>query len=267
MSPRPLALVTGASSGIGRVFAHAFAARSYDLVVVARRKPVLDQVALELRERYGVSVHVIVCDLTSDTDTRTLLHEVDRLGCPDVVVNNAGFGAYGAFAELSMERHVAMIALNVRSLVLLTGHFLPKMLAKNHGSIIQIASTTSFQPVPYMAVYGATKAFVLSFTEAIAREVSESSVRMIAVCPGHTPTEFQHVSGADKRPTRTSSQSAEEVVEEALHAWEHGAEHVVVTGLPNKITTQVSRILPRRTLTWLVGKAFRPRRGPAETRP
>lgn len=258
--PRPTALVTGASSGIGESFARAFAARGHDLVVVARRRERLDALAKQLRAEHGIAVHVVALDLALPESVDDLSGALDSLGVvPDVLVNNAGYGSYGAFVRLPLDRELRMIDLNVRALVALTGHLLPRMLGRGSGSILQVASTTSFQPVPYMAVYGATKAFVLSFSEALARECEGSGVHVLAVCPGHTPTEFQELSGVNQRPTRTSAQSPEDVVREALAALDQRDVHVVVTGAPNRITTQIPRILPRRAMSWIVGRAFRPR--------
>ncbi len=258
---RPCALVTGASSGIGEAFARALAARGHDLIVVARRRDRLEALASRLRDLHAVDVHVIALDLSVATSIDDLVGALDGMGVvPDVLVNNAGFGSYGAFAELPLDRELCMIDLNVRALVALTGHLLPRMIRRGSGVLLQIASTTSFQPVPYMAVYGATKAFVLSFSEAIARECEGSGVRVLAVCPGHTPTEFQEISGVNRRPTRTAAQPAADVVREALGAMDRGGAHVVVTGMPNRMTTQLPRVLPRKAMSWVVSRAFRPRK-------
>jgi uncharacterized protein len=255
------ALVTGASSGIGAAFARALAARGQPLVLVARRRERLEQLGGELRARHGVAVELVCADLSKPLGVDDVTRAVEARGLEiELLVNNAGFGSYGAFAQLPLHRELEMIDLDVRALVALTGHYLPRMIERQRGAIIQIASTTSFQPVPYMAVYGAAKAFVLHFSEAVARECISTGVRVLAVCPGHTPTEFQRVSGADRRPTRTTSQSADDVVSEALAALERGGDagDVVVTGLPNKLTTQAPRLLPRRTLARLIERAFRP---------
>jgi uncharacterized protein len=253
----PLALVTGASSGIGAAFARALARRGYDLCLVARRADRLEALAAELK---GVVAQPVVADLAHPSGVEDAIRGFDRLGRElDLLVNNAGVGSYGAFHALPLDRELAMVDLNVRALTMLTGHFLPGMVSRGRGGIIQIASTTSFQPVPYMAAYGASKAYVLHFSEAIARELQGTGVRVIAVCPGHTPTEFQKTSGVDRRPARTSSQDAASVVEEALRAFERGDSPVVVTGWPNRVTTLAPRVLPRRVLSWAVGRAFRPR--------
>lgn len=256
-----LAVVTGASSGIGEAFARALAQRDYDLVLCARRRERLEALAEALRDSNGVEVHVVPADLANPAGVDDLLQAIERLGTAvDLLVNNAGFGSYGAFHDLPLGRELAMVDLNVRALVALTGSLLPGMIARGKGTILQVASTTSFQPVPYMAVYGATKSFVLSFSEAVAQECAGTGVRVISVCPGHTPTEFQQVSGAHARPTRTASQTAEDVVREALAALDRPRGPVVVTGWPNRVTTQIPRFVPRRWLGWAIERAFRPSR-------
>ncbi|MCU0690457.1 MAG: SDR family oxidoreductase [Polyangiaceae bacterium] len=256
----PLALVTGGSSGIGEAFARALAARKHHLMLAARRRDRLASLAADLRAAHGVDVHVVGADLARPTGVDDLRNAVEALRTPvDLLVNNAGVGSYGHFARLPLEHELAMVDLNVRAVVAMTGAILPGMLARGKGTILQIASTTSFQPVPYMAVYGATKAFVLAFAEAVAAEIAGSGVRVIAVCPGHTPTEFQERSGVDQRPTRTSSQSAQDVVREALQHLDRGGGPVLVTGRPNRITTQLPRVLPRRLLSSAIERAFRPK--------
>ncbi len=257
--PSKLAVVTGASSGIGEVFARVLARRGFDVVICARREERLGALAADLESDHGVRAHVVTADLSKPVGVHDLLAAVDSLARPiDLLVNNAGFGSFGAFRCLELERELAMIDLNVRALVALTGAVLPRMLDRGQGAVVQIASTTSFQPVPYMAVYGATKAFVLSFSEAVARECDGTGVRVLTVCPGHTPTEFQQVSGVDARPARTSSQSAEDVVREAMDALDGGKDDVVVTGWPNRVTTQLPRFMPRRVLGWAIERVFRP---------
>ncbi len=184
-------LITGASAGIGRELAHVFAAHNANLVLVARRHGQLESLARTLREQYGVEVTVLSCDLTEMGKTRWLENEVHDRGITiDVLVNNAGFGAVGKFASLSMDQQLDMIGLNVVVLTDLTRRFLPKMLGRDRGAILNVASTAAFQPGPNMAVYFASKAFVLSLTEAIAHEVRDSHVRVTCLCPGATETEF-----------------------------------------------------------------------------
>lgn len=256
----PVALVTGASSGLGAAFARALAARGRDLVLTARRRERLEALAMELAEQHGTTAQVVVADLSKPAGVHELTTAVDDLGVTvELLINNAGFGSYGRFCQLPLGRELEMIDLNVRALCALTGHYLPDMVERRRGSIVHVASTTSFQPVPYMAVYGASKSFVLHFSEAVARECRGTGVDVLALCPGHTPTEFHRRSGADQRPTRTSAQPADEVVQEALDALDRRGQSVVVAGRPNRLTSQVHRLLPRRALSWLVERAFRPR--------
>jgi hypothetical protein len=260
MARRQTALVTGASSGIGEQFARALADRGWDLLLVARSEAKLRALAEELRRAHGCEVQVLAADLARPGGVELAVNGFDKWGRElDLLVNNAGVGTYGPFHALPLQRELEMIDLNVRALVALTGHFLPAMLSRGRGGIIQLASTTSFQPVPYMATYAATKGFVLYFGEAIAREVKGTGVRVLTVCPGHTPTGFQRTSGVDRRPARTSSQTAQQVVQEALEAWEGGGGPVKVTGWPNRVTTQAPRFVPRKVLSWAIGRAFKPR--------
>ena len=189
---RPVALITGASAGIGLEFALRLAERGYDLILVARRRDRLLELAAQVRSGHGeVRAEVIAADLSGAASAATVAAEVARLGMHvDLLVNNAGFGTHGYFETLSTEREHEEIALNVATLVGLTHAFLPAMLARGRGGVINVASTAAFQAVPYMAVYGATKAFVRSFSEALYEEVRGRGVRVLALCPGPTATEF-----------------------------------------------------------------------------
>jgi len=259
MTARALALVTGASSGIGEAFAHALAARGFDLILVARRLDRLASLGQRLHQSHGIEVKAVQADLATPKGVEDTLRAVESSERPlDLLINNAGVGSYGAFSDLEESRELQMVDLNVRAIVALTHHFLPRMIARGKGDIVQVSSTTAFQPVPYMATYGATKAVGLHFSEAIAREVQGTGVRVLAVCPGHTPTEFQEVSGSARRSVRTTKQPAEQVVQEALEALQQGR-HVVITGRPNRALAQVSRVLPRRSMTWVIGRGFKPR--------
>lgn len=259
MSQRPLALVTGASSGIGEQFARALSAKGYDLILVARRRDRLLSLSEELA-KHNTTTRIVDLDLASASGVTQLCTVIDGIDQPiDLLINNAGVGSYGSFVDLPIQSELKMIDLNIRALVALTHHCLPNMVARKKGAIMQIASTAAFQATPYMATYGATKAFVLQFTEAIARELIDSGVRIVAICPGHTPTEFQERAGVHRRSMRTTSQSAEDLVKEALLALDGCDCHVVVTGTPNKFTSQTQRFLPRRLMSWIVARGFRPR--------
>jgi short-subunit dehydrogenase len=187
---RPVALVTGASAGIGTAFAHVLAQREYDLVLVARRRDRLDALEKELAAS-GSRVLVIARDLVGPGAVASIVSEIAGAGLTiDLLVNNAGFGYHGAFASSDPEGAERMVALNVGVLVELSRAFVGGMVERGRGGIINVASTAAFQPVPAMAVYGATKAFVLSFSEALHEEVRRSGVRVVALCPGATDTEF-----------------------------------------------------------------------------
>lgn len=256
-SARPLALVTGASAGLGEAYARALAARGHDLVLTARREDRLEAIAKELRDRYDLEVRCVGADLTDRDAPARVVRFVELLGREiDLLVNNAGFGAYGEARELPVERDLQMIDLNVRALVELTKRVLPSMVRRRIGAILHVASVAAFQPVPYMATYGATKAFVLHWSEALAREVGPHGVRILAVCPGTTATEFQSVAGV-VAPDRVTM-SAETVVQASLRALDRGR-HVTVPGALNKLLRVGVRLAPRSTVTYLGAKVMKGR--------
>ena len=196
---RSTALITGASSGIGRDLARVFAADGYNLVLVARRAAALQGLADELTRDYRIAASVIAADLAEPDATAQIVAQVSAAGTVvDVVVNNAGFGLQGTVAELPLERQLEMIQVNVTALTALSRSFLPSMLSRNRGGILNVGSTAAFQPGPLMAVYYATKAYVESFTEALAEEVSGTAVRVSCLCPGPTETGVRR-SGGDHR--------------------------------------------------------------------
>ncbi|MEL6383145.1 MAG: SDR family oxidoreductase, partial [Cyanobacteria bacterium J06626_18] len=185
------ALVTGASSGIGAVFAEQLASRKHDLILVARSQDKLQAIADKLSQQHSIQATVIVQDLTEPNAGKTVFTHVQQQGITvDLLINNAGFGTYGEFADGVLDTHLNMIQLNVVALTELTHLYLPQMRSRRSGSIINIGSTASFQPIPYFAVYAATKAFVLSFSEALWQECKPYNVKVLAVCPGPTETEF-----------------------------------------------------------------------------
>lgn len=239
------ALVTGASSGIGAEFARQLASKGADLVLVARRLDRLETLASEIRAKYSRSVTVLEVDLSSGQAVEKLLSEIKkRLLNIDILVNNAGFGASGMFLKSDLHLELKQIDLNVKSLVALTKAFLPGMVDRDRGTLINLASTAAFQPVPTMAVYGASKAFVLSFTEAIWAEVAGTSVKVVALCPGATETEFFDV--ANSKGTGSKRQEPQEVVSFALA--ELSSSKVgpsIVSGSRNRIIAKVPRFVSR----------------------
>ncbi len=238
------AVVTGASSGIGRAFAEAIAPRADSLVLVARREDRLNELAARLGERHGTAVEVVAADLAApgglgQVTARLADREVD------VLVNNAGFATHGRFAEEDPNRVADEVALNVTAVVGLTRAVLPGMLARDTGTVVNLASTAAFQPIPYMAVYGATKAFVLSFSEALWGEVVGSGVRVLALAPGATQTEFFDVTGEAASVGRR--ETPEQVVATAMRALaRRNPPPTAVSGLGNALSARLPRLLPRR---------------------
>jgi short-subunit dehydrogenase len=243
MSDRPVALVTGASMGIGEAFADALAARGYDLVLAARSTGALERIAERLRAAHGAAIENVTVDLSDVSTVEPLVARAEaRFGRIDLLVNNAGFGAHGRFATLDAARQSEMIRLNVESLVALAHRVLPAMLARRSGGIINVASTAAFQPVPYMAVYGATKAFVLSFSEALHEEVRRSGVSVVALCPGATDTEFFDVAGDDASVGKR--RDVRDVVRTGLNALDRNRA-VAVDGFANAALAGSVRFMPR----------------------
>jgi short-subunit dehydrogenase len=254
-------LVTGASMGIGAAFARELSRIGATLVLVARSKDRLDELAKELE-----SAHVIAEDLSRPGAARRVFDSVTALGLDvDVLINNAGFGLYGPFAELSIEAQREAIDLNVSALVELTHVFLP-MLERRQGGVIQLASTGSFQPVPYLAVYAATKAFVLSFSEALWAEYRSRGVRVLALCPGATESAFFARSGEGAAFGKKAP--AEDVVRLGLKAFRANRASVV-HGTGNYLTVLISRIATREFTAKLSGRLMKPRPPalPAPVRP
>jgi len=259
------ALITGASSGIGAVFAQALAKRQTNLVLVARSQDKLNQLAQQLQEQYPIQVEVLVQDLTGPDAAKSVFEAVTQKNITiDLLINNAGFGTYGSFSESSLPKQLEMIQLNIMALVDLTYQFLPQMQQRGSGAIINLSSIAGFQPLPYMSVYAATKAFVLSFSEALWAENQDKGVKVIAVCPGPTKTNFFDIAGFEELATgsRENQRSAtpESVVRDALKALEGHSSTVVTGGLPNQIIVNLPRFLRRDTLVKLVEQQFRPKK-------
>jgi short-subunit dehydrogenase len=244
-----LCIVTGASTGIGAELARQLAARKARLVLVARSKDRLEALAQTL----DTETKVVALDLSSPTAASELKRAVPHT---DVLINNAGFATYGRFAEVSLERQQQEVALNVQAVVALTHAYLPE-LERAGGAVMHVASTAAFQPVPYMAVYAATKAFVLSFSEALWAEYRERGVRVTALCPGATETPFFDVVGAEEASFGTRM-SAAEVARIGLEALEAGKSHVI-PGFMNRLTALAPRFAPRATTAKVTGRLMQPR--------
>ncbi|WP_297924640.1 SDR family oxidoreductase [uncultured Agitococcus sp.] len=247
-------VITGASSGIGEALAHLFAREQQTLVLVARRKDKLEGLAKALNSKYGVKVHVIALDLQQMGAAAQLMNEVSNLKLTvDTLVNNAGFGVSAPFAKSDASQTSGMMQLNMVALTELTHMVLPMMLERGHGRIMNIASVVAFQPCPYFAVYAATKAYVLSFTEALAEEMRGRGILVTAVCPGSTATEFHDVAHTKGSLLTQIQDTAETVAEEGYKALNNG-KSVVVTGLMNKPLPLVNRLVPRKAMTWATSK-------------
>jgi short-subunit dehydrogenase len=244
-----IALITGASAGIGEEFARQLGKRGKQLVLVARRKDRLDALVAELG-----NARAIALDLGEDGATERLLADILAAGeHVETLVNNAGFGLAGKFAKLDGPRQRAMIDLNIGALTDLTHAVLPGMIERKRGGILNVASTAAFQPGPGMAVYFATKAYVLSFTEALHEELHGRGVRITALCPGPTATEFGEVAGFGKEGAFTKySVDAASVVAAGLAALDKG-KAIAIPGLLNKFSAQGHRFLPRSTLRRIAG--------------
>ena len=246
-------LVTGASSGIGRALAERFAVDGADLILVARRQEALDGLAAELKGRHGTSCRVMVADLADPAAPQEIVGALGDDGVTvDVVVNNAGFAALRPVAELDEQRQTDMIQVNIMALTRLTRLFLPAMIERRRGGILNVASTAAFQPGPNMAVYYATKAYVLSFTEALAEELVGRGVTATALCPGVTESEFHAVSGLDGvRLGKIPMASADDVAVTGHRAFRAG-KVIAIHGLSNRLGVQSLRLSPRAVVRKVV---------------
>jgi short-subunit dehydrogenase len=242
------ALVTGASSGLGAEFARLFAANGHDVVLVARRRENLDALARDLEAKHGVRATVIAEDLTRLEAPGAIAQELGARGITlEFLVNNAGFGTTGAFAEADPARELGMLALNVTAVVHLTRLLLPAMVGRRSGRILNVGSTAGFMPGPFMAGYYASKAFVNSFTQALAFELRGTGVTATVICPGPTATEFAAVAGVEKsRLFQASTMQAHEVAALGYRAMMRGRS-VAIPGARNRLAIFSLRFAPRAT--------------------
>jgi len=249
-------LITGASSGIGEVFARKLAALGRNVLLVARSEDKLITLCNELGRSSSIRAQYVALDLSKPDSAARLFDEARKRGLNiDLLINNAGFGSMGEFSKLDLARELNMIDLNVKSLVELTRLFLQPMIEQKQGAIINVASTAAFQPVPFMATYAATKAFVLSFSEALWEENRGYGIKVLALCPGVTETNFFEAARGYKPPARTS-QTPEEVVEVALRGLAQGQAHII-SGWTNFLMTQSERFVPRSFVVRLAGRMMR----------
>jgi short-subunit dehydrogenase len=249
-------LITGASSGIGEVFARRLAARGRNVLLVARSEEKLITLCNELGRSNSIRAQYVALDLSLPESPARLFEETEKRGLSvDLLVNNAGFGSFGDFSKADLARELNMIDLNIKALVELTCRFLRPMRERKQGAIINVASTAAFQGVPYMATYAATKAFVLSFSEALWEENRPFGIKIMALCPGVTDTNFFEAARGQKPPARTS-QTPEEVVETALRGLARGKSHII-SGWTNRAMVEAERLAPRSVVTRMAGRMMR----------
>jgi hypothetical protein len=247
-------LVTGASSGIGLELAKCFAADKPGLILVARNTAALETLAAELRAKHQIEVHVITADLARPDAAQSIFDELKGRGMTvDVLVNNAGFGLHGGFAELPLGRQLEIIQVNVMALVTLTGLFLPGMIQRKRGGVLNVGSVAGFLPGPDMAVYCATKAFVQSFTEAVAEELPGTGVTVTAFCPGATDTNFGKVARDQKQRQRNIAKMPADAAARRAHKDFRAGRIVSVPGFGNRLVIFLIRFMPR----WLPRKLFK----------
>jgi hypothetical protein len=243
-------LITGASGGIGYELAKLFARDHHNLVLVARSTDKLEQIAAELQS-YGVTIKTITLDLTAPPAPRFLFDQLRRDNIAiDVLINNAGFGIHGEFAQMPEAEILGQISLNITALTELTRLFLPPMIARRNGRIMNVASTAAFQPGPFLAVYYATKAYVLSFSEAIANELRGSGVTVTCFCPGATHTDFARRAGVENSRLFkiVGGMSADKVALDGYRAVMEGRT-LAISGVHNWLVAQSTRFVPRKMVT------------------
>lgn len=255
----PTALVTGASAGIGEVFAYRLAKRKFDLVLVARRGDRLEKIAQKVTDTDQVHCEIVVMDLGEPDAPARLFAQLADKGIPvDLLVNNAGFGIGGKFGDQDPARLEQMLALNITSLTLLTRLALERMLPRRSGTILNVASLAAFQAVPNMAAYAASKAYVLHLTEALAEELKGTGVAACCLCPGSTATEFADVAKVSMAGADRVTQTPEQVVDEALAGLDQGR-RLVVPGWHNQVAAAAGRLVPRRLATVAAGLSMQNR--------
>jgi len=251
-----VALITGASTGIGKQFAYIHAEKKGDLVLVARSKDKLDTLKAELEKKHGVEVLVIAKDLSLIDSPTEIFEELETKGIAvDYLINNAGFGGHGKFHERNWGEDEQMIMLNIMALTKLTRLFLTGMVKRNSGRVLNVSSTASLMPGPLQAVYFATKAFVTSFSNAIAEELSDTNISITALLPGATKTEFAATSGMDKTALFKNAYSARSVAEDGYNGMLKGKLDVI-SGVPFSMKMQLPLLpmMPKRMLMKMVRK-------------
>ncbi|MEI7752041.1 MAG: SDR family oxidoreductase [Candidatus Omnitrophota bacterium] len=251
------ALVTGASSGIGKALARELAAQGAHLVLVSRNVQRLEQEAEDLKIRFGVKIHVFPEDLTQLEERLELFAWIQKSGITvDLLVNNAGLAHYGPFEEASFDDTSAMLDLNIHALTHLTRLFLPGMLERGTGGVLNVGSTAGFQPIPYLSIYAASKAFVLNFSEALWAECKSRGVRVFCLCPGNTLTRFHQAAGIDKKRMFFSA-SASDVARFALRKFLKSSQPSGIYGFWNKLMIYSEKVSPRRLIVFATGIMYK----------
>jgi short-subunit dehydrogenase len=250
------ALVTGASSGIGWAVAEQLAAQGANLVLTARRADRLAKLAEGVTARHKIQAQVFAADLTRPQTPSEIVRFTDQQHLPiEILINNAGFGAYGEFRKAETQRLLDMVQVNVAAVVHLTHLFLPPMVERRSGYIMIVASTAAFQPVPYISTYAATKGFDLLFAEGLAEEVRRFGVNVCGLCPGSTASEFNEVAGQPRMPG--AQESNEKVARVGLKALADGRPRVI-SGVRNWLSVEAQRLAPRRLVTKVAARMFMP---------
>ena len=251
------ALITGASAGIGMALARELAAGGTNLVLTARRRDRLVGLAGELSAKHNIRTLVCVADLAQTTGPEEIFAFTESKNIVvDLLVNNAGFGAYGEFQKAKVERLIEMVQVNVSAVVHLTHLYLPGMIARGSGDILIVASTAAFQPVPYIATYAATKSFDLQLAEGLAEEMRRFGIHVCALCPGSTESEFLEVAG-QRHHTRRPKETAKKVARVGLRALAAGKSSVI-SGFTNWLGAETVRFVPRQMVARITGRIFRP---------
>lgn len=255
------ALVTGASAGIGVALARELAAAGANLLLTARRRGRLDQLAQSVEHTHAIKTKVFSTDLAQPDAPQKIRAFADEQGIAiEILINNAGFGQYGELTQVDVHRLLDMVQVNCTSIVHLTRLFLPDMVQRRRGDVLILASTAAFQAVPYISTYAATKAFDLIFAEGLAEEMRSHGIRVCALCPGSTESEF-HAVANQERFTAKHQETAEKVARTGLEALAAGKSYVI-SGLGNYLGAQSQRLVPRRLVTRVAANMFRPGKQP-----
>ncbi len=254
-----LAVITGGSRGIGEAYARQLAARGYAIHLVARDAERLDRVARDIRIAHGVAVEEIVLDLAQTDGAERLYAEVRHrgLGPVDVLVNNAGFGFFGEFVDMPMPRIQEMLFLHLTTITKSVRLFLPEMRERRSGAIINVASVAGLMPLPYLALYAATKAFMVSLGDGVGHETGKYGVVVQTCCPGRTSTDFHATAGGKAYRAPGGEQTADEVVAESLAALDR-RRTLVITGRRNRFLARLQQFVPRRVVLWAAEQVLRP---------